>query len=96
MITPPIKTAITTSSTFVAVKSTKDAPGVPQPYAFWTADYTDFLIATDSTGSDAVTIPCGEMGIILSLDIKPDDDGTLFYCQGTTSTNLILIRGLKR
>ena len=95
MITRQLTIPITAAATFVAVKSPEDAPGIPQVYAFYTEDYTDWYISDNAAGTGGVPVPTGTLSMAPSMLIKPDDDGTLFYAKGTTSTNLIVWRGLR-
>jgi len=91
LIYPPIKQAITTSATYVAVRL--PAGHSCSSFSLWTEDGSSYYFGSLADGSDAVLVTSdwtGGLPFSYAQNLAPDAAGTILgYAKGTTSTNLV-------
>ncbi len=86
MIHPTINQAISTDD-YVAVRLPANCSC--RTFSLWTEDSKSYEISSDSTGSDAITVPDGFPLAIAQGHSKDAAGAILCYAKGTTSTNLV-------
>ena len=91
LILPPIKQAITTDATYVAVRL--PAGHSCTAFSLWTEDGSAYYFGSLPDGSDAVLVTSdGTSGLpfLYSQALGKDDDGAILgYAKGTAATNLV-------
>lgn len=92
MILSPISIEINASN-YTAIKSADDPEEFYAPFGFYTEDGTDWYLATSLSGDNEVLVPLSTAGLAPVFKIKPDADGTIIFAKGTTTTNLVALRG---